>query len=144
MNKVDIIRKHVGNDDFYDMNGTLMLTKMLNAMEEYHQEQLKNYSTSNVSMRAEMRKKAITVFELTKGFTGETTDNAMKTALEMADYVIRLTNVSPRVIDWEEMRNNFFNECTTETPRKESGKKVNMAPHDMFEWFKREITEYVG
>jgi hypothetical protein len=39
-----------------------------------------------------MRKQAITVFELTKGFTGEPTDNAMKTALKMADYVMRLTN----------------------------------------------------
>ena len=47
-------------------------------------------------------------------------------------------------IDWVELRNNFFNECTTETPREESGKKVNMAPHDLFEWFKREIFEYVG
>ena len=45
-----------------------------------------------VSARTEMRKQAITVFELTKGFTGEPTDNAMKTALEMADYVMRLTN----------------------------------------------------
>lgn len=48
------------------------------------------------------------------------------------------------VIDWKEMRNNFFNKCTTETTREESGKKVNMAPHDLFEWFKREISEYVG
>jgi len=55
-----------------------------------------------------------------------------------------LHSVSPRIIDWKEMRNNFFNECTTETPREESGKKVNMAPHDLFEWFKREISEYVG
>lgn len=55
-----------------------------------------------------------------------------------------LAGVSPRIIDWKEMRNNFFNECTTETPREESGKKVNMAPHDLFEWFKREISEYVG
>lgn len=51
---------------------------------------------------------------------------------------------SPRIIDWKELRNNFFNECTTETHREESGKKVNMAPHDLFEWFKREISEYVG
>lgn len=54
-----------------------------------------------------------------------------------------LADISPR-IDWAELRNNFFNECTTETPREESGKKVNMAPHDLFEWFKREISEYVG
>lgn len=45
-----------------------------------------------VSKRLEMRKKAITVFELTKGFTTQTTDNAMKTALEMAEYVMILTS----------------------------------------------------
>jgi hypothetical protein len=56
---------------------------------------------------------------------------------------LRIGDVRQR-IDWVEIRNNFFNECTTETPREEIGKKVNMAPHDLFEWFKREISEYVG
>lgn len=44
-----------------------------------------------VSKRLEMRKQAINVFELTKGFTTEPTDNAMKTALEMAHNVMVLT-----------------------------------------------------
>lgn len=39
-----------------------------------------------------MRKQASNVFELTKGFTTEPTDNAMKTALEMAHYVLVLTS----------------------------------------------------
>ena len=52
----------------------------------------KAWSIADVGERAKMRKQAITVFELTKGFTGEITDNAMKTALEMADYVMILTN----------------------------------------------------
>jgi len=39
-----------------------------------------------------MRQQASNIFELTKGFTGETTDNAMKAALEMAAYVMILTN----------------------------------------------------
>jgi len=39
-----------------------------------------------------MRQQATNVFELTKGFTGEPTDNAMKAALEMAGYVLELTN----------------------------------------------------
>lgn len=60
------------------------------------------------------------------------------------DKALRIGSVSPRIIDWKELRNNFFNECTTETPREESGKKVNMAPHNLFEWFKREISVYVG
>lgn len=42
--------------------------------------------------KEEMREQAIAVFELTKGFTGEPIDNAMNTALEMAGYVLELTN----------------------------------------------------
>lgn len=56
-----------------------------NAVEEYKE-------SFNINKRAEMRKQAIAVIELTKGFTGEPTDNAMKTALEMAYYVMQLTN----------------------------------------------------
>lgn len=48
MNKVDIIRKHIGNDDFYDMNGTSMLTNILNAMEEYKEQEVKNCSIPDV------------------------------------------------------------------------------------------------
>lgn len=32
MNKVDIVRKYIGNDDFYDMNGTPLLTLRLCAV----------------------------------------------------------------------------------------------------------------
>lgn len=39
-----------------------------------------------------MRDQATTIFELTKGFVGEPTDNAMKSCLEMAGYVLELTN----------------------------------------------------
>lgn len=35
IDKVDIIRKHLGEDNFYDLNGTKMLASILNAMEEY-------------------------------------------------------------------------------------------------------------
>lgn len=49
MDKVDIIRKHIGNDDFYDMNGTTLLTKILAAMDEYAQQQVKNCSIPAVS-----------------------------------------------------------------------------------------------
>lgn len=55
-------------------------------------ERLKNCSMPDVSTRIEMREQAMTVFELTQGFTGELTDNAMKAALEMADYVMQLTS----------------------------------------------------
>lgn len=41
--------------------------------------------------RLEMRNQAISVFELTKGFTTEPVGNAMKTALEMANNVMVLT-----------------------------------------------------
>ena len=38
-----------------------------------------------------IRQQAISVFELTKGFTTEPNDTAMKTALELAGYVLELT-----------------------------------------------------
>lgn len=61
---------------------------LLQVWNECEQKQL---SIPLVSKRLEMRKQAINVFELTKGFTTEPTDNAMKTALEMAHNVMVLT-----------------------------------------------------
>lgn len=61
---------------------------------QYNEEtigKLKNLIIADVSKRLEMRKQASNVFELTKGFTTEPTDNAMKTALEMAHNVMVLT-----------------------------------------------------
>lgn len=49
MDKVDIIRKHIGSDDFYEMNGTSLLSKILEAMEEYSQQQIANYSKPVIS-----------------------------------------------------------------------------------------------
>ncbi len=49
-------------------------------------------STLAPSKRLAMRGQANNVFELTKGFTTKPTDNAMKTLLEMAGYVLELTN----------------------------------------------------
>ena len=37
MDKVEILRKHIGQDDFYDLNGTKLLSNILNAMDEYKQ-----------------------------------------------------------------------------------------------------------
>ena len=55
MDKVDIIRKHIGNDDFYDMNGTPLLTKILAAMDEYAQQQAKNCTIPLVSNSLDLR-----------------------------------------------------------------------------------------
>lgn len=49
MSNVDIIRKHIGSDDFYDLNGTEMLSKILAAMDEYAQEQVKLFAIPDVS-----------------------------------------------------------------------------------------------
>jgi len=38
-----------------------------------------------------------------------------------------------------ELRSKFYAECTTETPKQQKLKKINLAPHDLFEWFKRNI-----
>ena len=45
-------------------------------------------------------------------------------------------------INWTKLREDFFKECTTETPRKNELKKINLTPHNLFEWFKGEIKEY--
>lgn len=51
MNKVDIIRKHIGSDEFYDLNGTEMLSKLLTVMDEYAQEQVKLLTIPEVTNR---------------------------------------------------------------------------------------------
>lgn len=43
-------------------------------------------------------------------------------------------------IDWKELRKKFFDECTDHIEK--DGIKyplVNIAPNDLFEWFKKEI-----
>lgn len=47
-------------------------------------------------------------------------------------------------INWSQLRDKFFKECATETPREYEFKRVNLAAHDMFEWFKKEIMQYVS
>lgn len=54
MSKVDIIRRHIGSDDFYDLNGTEMLSKILAAMDEYAQEQVKLFAIPDVSQQREL------------------------------------------------------------------------------------------
>lgn len=39
-------------------------------------------------------------------------------------------------VNWDELRESYFNECVDD-------KKVCLAPHDLFEWFKRELLEYL-
>lgn len=40
--------------------------------------------------------------------------------------------------DWRRLREDFFNECTqSDHPSAPDLKRVNMAPHDLFEWFKK-------
>jgi len=56
MNKVDIVRNHIGNDDFYDINGTSILTNILNAMEEYKEQEVKNCSIPDVVWQSEQLK----------------------------------------------------------------------------------------
>ena len=69
-------------------NSVSVQQALLHVWNECEQEQL---SIPLVSKRLEMRRQASNVFELTKGFTTEPTDNAMKTALEMAHNVMVLT-----------------------------------------------------
>ncbi len=54
-----------------------------------------------------MRNEAIAIFELTKGFTREPMDAAMKSCLEMAGYVMELTNDVDEDIKEEELKNKI-------------------------------------
>jgi hypothetical protein len=43
-------------------------------------------------------------------------------------------------IDWKKIRNDYFNECTyRQFPINKNSVKINMAPHDLFEWFKSKV-----
>lgn len=45
----------------------------------------------------------------------------------------------PVAPDWTVIRNSFFLECTAQNS---IVPKVDMAPHDLFEWFKNAVSEY--
>lgn len=46
-------------------------------------------------------------------------------------------------INWKYLRDKFFKECTDHRPNFKAVHKVNIAPHDLFEWFKGEVEEYL-
>lgn len=54
MSKVDVIRRYIGSEDFYDLNGTEMLSKILAAMDEYAQEQVKLFAMPAVVKQREL------------------------------------------------------------------------------------------
>lgn len=53
-----------------------------------------------------------------------------------------INSVSHR-IDFEKLRQAYFNECVDKTNGK-SKLYVCLAPHDLFEWFRKELLEYGG
>ena len=59
-----------------------------------------------------------------------------------SDSGLHLQRVSHR-IDFEKLRQAYFNECVEKTNGK-SKLYVCLAPHDLFEWFRKEIIEYGG
>ena len=42
-------------------------------------------------------------------------------------------------IDWAALREKFFKECTSKDSIDGVKVKIDIAPHDLFEWFKKEI-----
>ncbi len=46
-------------------------------------------------------------------------------------------------IDWKELRDKFFNECTDAKYHPDSFVRVNMVAHNLFEWMKKEINQYL-
>ena len=42
-------------------------------------------------------------------------------------------------IKWTKLRKDFFRDCTDHRPNLKVLNKVNIAPHDLFEWFKKRV-----
>jgi len=55
---------------------------------------------------------------------------------------LHIDSVSQR-IDFEKLRQDYFKECVDKANGK-SKLYVCLAPHDLFEWFRKEILEYGG
>jgi hypothetical protein len=55
-------------------------------------------------------------------------------AIEMEFYKLS------KKINWNKLREEYFNECTyRQFPIEKSSIKINMSPHDLFEWFKSKV-----
>jgi len=63
---------------------------------------------------------------------------------EKAEIVKQLQQTS--AIDWKELRDKFFNECTDEHIHSDITKQrtINLAPHDQFEWIHKEIEQQLN
>lgn len=56
------------------------------------------------------------------------------------DQLKHIEKIGLEGIDWKELRKKFFAECT-DNFEKDNVKYpvINLAPHDLFEWFKKEL-----
>ncbi len=79
----------------------------------------------DIISKKQARQEAINIMKLIKGFEGEPTDNAMKAAVDMSNYVLQLTNdlselttenntseanlIIPVVSNRRELFDNFYN-----------------------------------
>ncbi len=102
-NNLDFLNKRIQEQNDY-ANGILksdrsedrkklILESALNVLKDLTVK--RNDLQAKIDRKVFLRKQAITVFELTKGYTPEQRqnfDNAMKTMEEMAGYVLELTN----------------------------------------------------
>lgn len=46
-------------------------------------------------------------------------------------------------INWKKLREDFYWNCTDHRPNFKAVHKVNIAPHNLFEWFKGEVNRYL-
>lgn len=56
-------------------------------------------------------------------------------------YADAVEAMKSKQIDWNKLREEFFNECTDNIYCNDGNNKlvVNIAPHDLFMWFKNKI-----
>ena len=77
-------------------------------------------------------------------------DSRINYHMKFADYDIKWyklqtkENESQKEIDFNKLRDEFFDECVDKRAFCEIGESfdrvVSLAPHDMFEWFKKKLT----
>lgn len=67
----------------------------------------------------------------------------MQNAIEIGTAIDYAIKELKKEIDFNQLREAFFNECTTSIQKSNELKQVCMAPHDLFNWFKNEINEYL-
>lgn len=59
----------------------------------------------------------------------------------VSGFIFDLKALQEKEIDWKELRARFFTECTDPMEENAGFIKINQTAHDLFDWFKTQITK---